>query len=210
MFFPRISRASDGMNAQSASFFARMVYVHPELAGYLHNTSNLSLIESWMTDVVGMGPSEMYDMDTVALLSVKGRTNLADDFVTLPRRSLAWAYALATDVNGPDIEPIKKACPSATGAFRQSEDSLFFKNFNFAMMAISRVGGGLDSGDTSGFWKGYFTDAFARRTADIVRACPADVNPIIFVQDVNRYGLDGAVSVHCDGMPREYIEALVA
>lgn len=84
MFFPRISRASDGMNAQSASFFARMVYVHPELAGYLHNTSNLSLIESWMTDVVGMGPSEMYDMDTVALLSVKGRTNLADDFVTLP------------------------------------------------------------------------------------------------------------------------------
>lgn len=78
------------------------------------------------------------------------------------------------------------------------------------MMAISRVGGDLDSGDTSGFWKGYFTDAFARRTADIVRACPADVNPIIFVQDVNRYGLDGAVSVHCDGMPREYIEALVA
>lgn len=210
MFFPRISRASDSMNAQSASFFARMVYAHPELAGYLQNTSNLALIESWMTNVVGMGLSEMYDMDTVALLSVPVHTDLADDFVTLPRRSLAWAYALATDVNGPDIEPIKEAYPSGAGAFRRSEDSRFFKDFNFAMMAISRVGGDLDSGDASGFWKGYFTDAFARRATDIVRACPVDVNPINFVRDVNRYGLDGAVSVHCDGVPREYIEALVA
>lgn len=208
MFFPRIAPASDGMNEQSIMFFKRMVHAHPELAGYLHNTDNLSKIEDWVVRVAGLGMAEAYDIDVVTLLRIKGRVDIHETFVTLPRRALAWAYSFAIGVEGPD--ELDDADLNFYWYGPRSDDTRFITYFNFSMVAIDAVGGDLEAGGMSGFWKGFFTDAFVHRITDIVRGCPEDVNPIVFVQAVNSYGLDGAIALHRDGVPLDYIEALVA
>lgn len=202
--YPRSAAA----NSQSAVLFNRMLHAHPTLAPYLQNTSNLSLAEYWMANTIGLGMPEAYDLDMPVLLRLKGQIGIDDSLVSISRRSATWAYCISKSLDGPDIPLLED--PSYYSPRIASDNEKFMMRFNFAVRAIARVGGDLDAGGTFGFWMGHFSDSVALRLGALLEACPAEVSPVVFCEAVNEYGLDGAVALHRDGVPIEYLQAAMA